>query len=146
MSRSPQSSGRAISQRSWLVAGPGPPAGGASGLDWFSQSPAILVLVPMMAPSGNMGTQEKSQVLPSPVWTAQPILPDVVARGPWPAWEGGCGKPGLGSLLITGGRAGASFSGGWAVALWNTGPKGCRTGLAVDSPISSGASWYSPVY
>lgn len=43
-------------------------------------------------------------------------------------------------LLMIGGRTGAGLSEGWAVILWNTGPKGCRAGLAVDL-ISSGGSW-----
>lgn len=53
----------------------------------------------------------------------------------WQAW--------LGLTLPDPWRQGWSqpFWGVGSVALWNTGPKGCRTGLAVDSLVSSGALW-----
>lgn len=65
------------------------PSRGCFRLRWVQSEPCYSGACPHeIAPPRNMGTQKSLKLLPSPVWPARPILPDMVARAPWPAWEG----------------------------------------------------------
>lgn len=120
------------------------PSWGCFRLRWVQLEPCYSGACPHeIAPPRNMGTQKKPQVPTFPSLASMVHPSRYGCQGPlaclgglmWQAWLG-LTPPDPWR------RVGASLSGGGgAVALWNTGSKGCRTGLAVDSLISLGASW-----
>ena len=86
--------------------------GGYSSLGEFSQSPGHSGACPHdVALPRNMGTQSLKLPL-SPAWPVQPIPPDVVARGPLPAWEGRYHRPDL---------APDPWGQGWSWPFWRVG-------------------------